>query len=50
VVNKEVVKKADINYPMEGINHIFKTNEQNKTGIKKFGRFRYISNKVESAK
>jgi hypothetical protein len=40
----EVIRKADVNYPMEGVNYMIKTNEQNRIGIKKWGRFRYIKN------
>lgn len=47
--HKEVIKKADVSYPLEGINHFMRTNEINKKGIEKWGRFRYISNKVKYA-
>jgi hypothetical protein len=43
----EVIRKADVNYPMEGINHMLKTNEQNRIGIKKWGRFRFIKNQLK---
>ena len=42
--HKTVIEMAGINYPLEGIDHMLKTNEQNKLGIKKWGRFRYIKN------
>jgi hypothetical protein len=40
----EVIRKADVNHPMEGVGHMLKTNEQNRIGIKKWGRFRFIKN------
>ena len=40
----EVIRKADVNHPREGVGHMLKTNEQNRIGIKKWGRFRFIKN------
>ena len=40
---KEVVDKADANYPLEGINHFYKINESNRQGNKIHGRFRLIT-------
>jgi hypothetical protein len=45
--HKEVIRKADVNHPLEGITHIFRTNEQNRRRVEKWGRFRYISNKAK---
>lgn len=40
----EVVKKAGTSYPLEGINHFHEANKQNRMGIQKWGRFRFIKN------
>lgn len=45
--HKEVIRKADVNHPMEGINHMLRTNEEIRKAIRKWGRFRYISNKAK---
>jgi hypothetical protein len=42
--HKDVIAKANQSYPLEGINHMLKTNEQNRIGIQKWGRFRFIKN------
>ena len=42
--HKDVVAKANQNYPLEGINHFHRVNKQNRIGIQKWGRFRFIKN------
>lgn len=46
--HKEVIRKANVNHPMEGVNHMLNTNEQNRKGVEKWGRFRYISDKAKT--
>lgn len=40
----QVLEKANENYPLEGIDHFHRVNEQNRLGIKRHGRFRFIKN------
>jgi len=39
---KEIVDKADVNYPLGGINHFHKVNEVNREGVKRHGRIRFV--------
>jgi hypothetical protein len=32
----------EVNHPMEGVKYMLRTNEENRKGIEKWGRFRYI--------
>jgi replicative DNA helicase len=38
----EIVDKADVNYPLGGINHFHKVNEANREGVKRHGRIRFV--------
>jgi len=39
---KEVIDKADVNYPLGGIKHFHKVNEVNREGVKRHGRIRFV--------
>jgi hypothetical protein len=39
---QDVVDKADVLYPLSGINHFHKTNEANREGVKRHGRIRFV--------